>query len=151
MRYDRKKKLCVGCDTMKYIYARKMCQECYRRSQKPIKQSPKNVKPAFGFSGEKELFLYLWDNLADKRCPISGKPLKSLENTSRFWACFAHILPKGLYGKFRLNPDNIMVVHPDVHSLIDAGTEEQRFNSGYDFSVFFNKKEELKRLYSQII
>lgn len=34
--------------------------------------------------------------------------------------CFAHILPKGMYPRFRLLPDNIALVHDfECHKLID--------------------------------
>jgi len=67
-----------------------------------------------------------------------------------YWHCFAHILPKGKYTKFKLNPENILVVHPEVHHLIDAGTQDQRDATGWDFSPFYDKRKELLKLYNKL-
>ena len=106
----------------------------------------KKPKPAFGFTSEKELFLHLW-GLSDKRCVISKAPLIGFLLTDKFWSMFMHVLSKGAYPGYRLNPDNIMIVHPDIHDLYDNRGKDQQDASGYDFSVVHERKEILKRQY----
>ena len=154
MRTTRKKKKCEKCGRIRYIYARKMCQSCYMKGRglkrTAFKPTAKTIEAAFGFSGEKELFLWIWKESKDKKCVISGEVLTKYLATTMFWSCFAHLLPKGLYGKFRLNPKNVWLVSPHIHSLIDNGTEEQRAKSGYDFSEFFKEKERLSNEYLKL-
>lgn len=112
-----------------------------------IKTKPKKKpEPGFGFSSEKELFLHLWNN-SNKRCAISGKTLEKFENTTRFWSMFAHILSKGAYPEYRLNPENVWIVHPDIHDLYDNRGSDKQEASGYDFDPLFREKERLKQQY----
>ena len=159
----RKKKTCKGCGQEKYLFGRGLCDACYRRSQSSVnrrsqlnhsKTPLRGKKPEkhtyFGYDSQMEMFNDIWDNMDKPRvCPISKEKLDKLYNTSRWHWCFAHILSKGMFPKWKLNPNNIMVVHPDVHTLIDQGTEDQRKKSGFDFSVFYNIQEELKKEYKK--
>ena len=52
----------------------------------------------------------------------------------RHWQCL-HILPKGTYPKYKLEPKNILLALPDEHER-----QEQ-------FDVFIEKRDELKREY----
>jgi hypothetical protein len=106
----------------------------------------KKPKKAFGFDSEKDLFMYLWDN-SDHKCRVSGKTLDMFFGTTRFWSMFAHILPKGRYPEYRLNPDNVWIVHPDIHDLFDNRSREMQDASGYDFNPLRQKKEQLKADY----
>ena len=148
MLYQRKKKTCVECGSLSYIYARKMCQRCYGKTLK-TKKPVKKVKPAFGFISERELFFHIWRE-SDKTCRISGESLMKYLATDKFFNCFSHLLPKGLYGLFRLNPLNVWLVSPDIHWLIDFGTQDDRDKSGYDFTHYFAEVERLKQEYQSL-
>jgi hypothetical protein len=39
---------------------------------------------------------------------------------------FAHILPKGTYTYWKLNPEYILIMHPEAHHIFDQGTQEDR-------------------------
>ena len=102
----------------------------------------------FGFQGEREMFEFLWDTKPHKS-EISGR---NLEQISLFFSMFAHVLDKKKYRLFRYNPDNILIVHPMEHVLIDHGNSEARRNyqnefPSADFTIFFNRKQELLNLY----
>lgn len=43
-----------------------------------------------------------------------------------YWNCFAHILSKKQYPWFKLNPDNVEVVDPEFHRIIDQGSTKDR-------------------------
>lgn len=80
-----------------------------------------------------ELFNHIWDN-RPHISEISGKPLLPKGNMKWHWQ-MAHILSRGAYPSFRLNPDNIMLMLPEEHEK-----QEQ-------YEVFQEKQLELKRQY----
>lgn len=110
-------------------------------------------------TGELEIF----DIIRSERpfvSEISNRDLSVFYNTSFYVNCFAHIIPKNGCNRLvfidkqaknkilRLNKDNIMLLHPEEHSLVDVGTEKLRdlYATKYpstNFDIFFNKKEEL--------
>ena len=72
------------------------------------------------------LFKTLWDN-SNKKCQLTGKDLSWITPMSKYWfSCFAHILPKGKYPRFKYNINNILLVHPDVHYQLDFGTKDSQ-------------------------
>lgn len=150
----RKKKICERCERERYIFADGMCLECNKiekyspPARSPLKAKAPKTKPAYGFASQVELFNDLWKK-SDKRCPVSDRDLSLLEHTADYWSCFAHILPKGKYTRYKLNPDNIMIVHPEVHKLFDQGTIRQQQQSGWDFSPLHIKRAELLQKYNQ--
>lgn len=104
----------------------------------------------WGFTSEIQVFLYLWHKYPHISM-ISGRKLPVIWILS----IFAHVLNKKDYPLFRLNPDNVMMVHPDEHGLIDSGTTEQRKKycdqyKNADFSIFYSKKELLLTQYKSI-
>lgn len=84
-------------------------------------------------------------------CPISKRDITHFfkGDPGEWVSCCAHILSKGGYRSWKLNPLNIMLMHPDAHRLIDAGTELQRQQSGWDFKPFYDKQAELKIKYRE--
>lgn len=102
----------------------------------------------YGFQSEATLFEHLW-NIKPHVSEISGR---DLDKITLFFSMFAHVLPKKKYRLFRYNPENIMLIHPMEHVLIDQGSSSARkkytleFPSA-DFSIFYQKKEELLKSY----
>lgn len=177
MTLKRKKKICKRCMKERYIFADGMCETCvgivrgWRMNRnKPLSRQKKlamdlakesikerrekrgrdHSKRSYGppFTSQREMFDWLWVH-HDKVCPISKRNLSYFEGKRTYFSCFAHILPKGKYPKFKFEPDNILIVHPDVHTLIDAGTQEQRDATGWNFSPFYEKRYELLKIYQQ--
>ena len=66
---------------------------------------------------------------------ISGRPLHPIGHWQWHWQ-FAHVLSKGTYGKYRLNPDNIMLMLPEEHESQES------------YEVFQERKIKLKREYN---
>ena len=82
---------------------------------------------------QKELFEFVWAT-RDHVSEVSGKPL--LPRHDYRWHCqFAHILSKGQYPSFKLNPDNIMLMLPEEHE------QQERYD------LFNERKEALKLIY----
>lgn len=76
-------------------------------------------------SGEAELFREIW-NERERVSFLSGDELKYVEGSEFWWNLFAHVLPKGKFPHFRLNKDNIVLLTPHEHHLLDHSTEARR-------------------------
>lgn len=57
---------------------------------------------------------------------LTGRSLQEFQGTRLFFSLFAHIKPKGRFPELRLDPGNIVLLHPEEHRLLDQGTEAQR-------------------------
>lgn len=85
------------------------------------------------FKNQKELFEYIWEtrpHVSD----VSGLPLLPKGHFKHHWQ-FAHVLAKGHYPSYKLNPDNIMLMLPEEHDNQES------------FEYFNERKEELTRQY----
>jgi len=82
---------------------------------------------------QKELFEFVWAT-RDHVSEVSGKPLLPRHHYQWHWQ-FAHILSKGQYPSFKLNPDNIMLMLPGEHE------KQERYD------LFNERKEALKLIY----
>lgn len=81
------------------------------------------------------MFRWIWENRPHGyRSELTGEPLLPPGNSRWHWQ-FLHVLPKGIYPKFRLNPENIILATPEEH------------NKQEQFEKFRLKKEELTRQY----
>lgn len=94
----------------------------------------RNVKP----KTIKELFLQIWDHRPHV-CYVTGKPIKQLDAR-----CFSHVLSKGAYPQYALEPINIVLVLPEVHYEWEFGKRE---GGKYDFSKKLKLAQELKTKY----
>lgn len=119
---------------------------------KVIKRTPIKRKPRKA-TGELEVFIGIYTSKKDKWVSqLSGRALP--HPISIKWInCFAHILPKSHYGKARLDPKNIFLLHPDEHYLFDQGTEEQRERYAKKWSCSWERlyllKNTLKAKYNE--
>ena len=140
-----KKGICEKCGNERMI-VNKTYRLCYYCNQIRMHGTPyKKRKP----TGEMNLFKEIW-NARPHVSEISGRNLEVFAGrmSMLFPNMFAHILDKKNYPNERNNPDNIMLVHPEEHTLIDQGTEKQRkeYEKKYNcsFDIFYKKKEKLK-------
>ncbi len=79
------------------------------------------------------MFNWIWDN----RPHVSelSETLLLPKSHPKWHFQFGHILPKGSYPKWKLNPDNIMLMLPEEHEHQETWIK------------FVEKKEELRRQY----
>lgn len=89
-------------------------------------------------NNQKELFLKIW-NERDHVCELCDKYLGEIPNA---WF-FSHILSKGAYPAYKLNPENIMLNCMDCHTEWDAGDPTKCKHH----QKFFDKKEQLIQSY----
>ena len=72
------------------------------------------------------LFKTIWEE-SNKKCQLTGEDLSWIIPMSKYWfSCFAHILAKGKYPKYKYNINNILLVHPEVHYQLDFGTKDSQ-------------------------
>lgn len=65
------------------------------------------------FKNQKELFEHIWETRPHVS-ELSGKQLLPKGSFQWHWQ-FLHVLPKGSYPKWKLNPDNIILALPEEH------------------------------------
>jgi hypothetical protein len=133
-------KSCEADNCVNPVFGGGMCKwhQNKRTDRKPSKPIPKyserqkTHETGFGFDSQQEMFYHLWENAkdinADVICPFTGEKLNRYRNTNMFWNCFLHILPKGQYTYFKLNPANVIVASPEFHRIIDQGTHQERLS-----------------------
>jgi len=91
-------------------------------------------KPCKGiFKNQKEMFDYIWET-RPHISELSGDPLLPKGHFKWHWQ-FLHVLPKGSYQSYKLNPDNILLALPHEHEK-----QEQ-------YKAFNDKKEVLRMAY----
>lgn len=91
----------------------------------PVKKVARDLN--FGFSGEYNMFLQIWE---DRRhvCEYTNENLEQFYDTDLFVNCFAHILPKKNFTYWKLNPENVKLVYPEFHTIVDQGTLKDKLN-----------------------
>lgn len=87
----------------------------------------------YHFKNQKELFKFIWET-RPHRSELSGRALLPEGHPLWHWQ-FLHVLSKGAYPAYKLNPENILLGLPDEHR-----NQEQ-------FEIFNKKYEELRREY----
>lgn len=88
------------------------------------------------FQTQKEMFKYIYETRKHVS-ELTGRPLLPIGHFKFHWQ-FLHVLSKGTYPYYKLNPDNILLALPEEH-------EKQEM-----FSIFNEKKEKLRREYYRI-
>ena len=116
----------------------KLCPKCNAKRLRG-KNTPKKA------TGQADLFEEIW-NEREHRSFLSNKPLKQFEGTNLYYNMFAHVLSKALnkYPKYMLNKENIVLLTPDEHTLLDHGSEQQRVKYAKDNNCSWLPLYELK-------
>ena len=110
-----------------------------RKLKEPVKRKK---------TGELDLFKEIYDE-RPRLCFVTKASLDTpyFRRRSVFPQLFHHVLSKGAYPSYRLNKENIIMVHPEVHHLIETKSliDLAAFNKGY--LEVFALKEKLKSEY----
>ena len=94
-------------------------------------------------TGERMVFLQLIQERGNKS-QISNKELFGEEHFQWHWQ-FSHVLPKGLYSRFRLYDRNIVLMLPEEHVYVTEHEGTARKNPLWQ--KYFALKEQLKQEY----
>lgn len=162
---ERKKKICcgrgkysgLGCGELNFIFSHGLCERCVPKKRSDgaagselknhknvsHKTSQKVIRKA---TGEKVLFDLIFAE-REKVSEVSGKPLIMDKSHPMFYWQFSHILPKGLYPKFRHLKMNIKLVLPEEH---EHWENRRNLLKGLpEWSWVFDRYEQLKQKYHQ--
>lgn len=138
-----------------------LCQSDYNSRKKGSKTTKSVVSEVYvGINDkvvkyEKELYSIIWNERPHKSY-LSKRPLNFEEGSSFYFSCFAHILAKGKakYPRFKLYSANIVLLHPEEHTLLDQGSEAQRqkyaLKYGCNWSKIYALRDELKAKYKTL-
>jgi hypothetical protein len=109
----------------------------------------------FGFANQIEMFKHIYFKAKKPiKCMISGRDITDCMNGPiNHWIRFyAHILPKGKYTYWKLNPRNIIMLHPEAHHIVDQGTQEDRDgHQDWNWTAWNAEVEFAKEEYQQYV
>ena len=84
-------------------------------------------------------------------CYVTGDKLDRYINGPFALNIFAHVLRKSAYPELRLDPNNIVLLKPELHELFDNAVLDniKKFEklSGKSFRVLFELERECHKLY----
>jgi hypothetical protein len=93
------------------------------------------------------MYDYIWDSRRHV-CEFTSKNLDQFKGTDLWFSCFAHILPKGKFPLFRLNEENVRLVYPMFHTIIDQGIKADREkHPDWDFRYWNELFQSMKESY----
>lgn len=102
------------------------------------------------FETQKELFFYIWE----QHYPHTDSFISGMRIKEPYASCFAHVLPKGSYTKYKFYSKNIVLLTPKEHTLFDQGSEEQRIayakETQANWQKLYDLRDELKKQYPLI-
>jgi len=115
-----------GCDYHGPLIAG-YCQTHYwmHRQYKKTGKIQKHMTTTHKPTGERAFFDAIWSH-REHISFLTNLPLDIYESSSLYLNMFAHVLPKGKYGKWRLEDKNIVLLSPKEHFLFDNGTKKLR-------------------------
>jgi hypothetical protein len=123
-----------------------LCQHHYwSEKRKTYKKKISVRKP----TGELALFKTIFEE-REKRCFLTNAKLKSYEyymSIGMFHNIFHHVLSKGLYGRFRFNPNNIIMLLPDVHNDVEVMATSDLMRKYPHYNKLLTLKDKLKKEY----
>lgn len=133
---------CIKCekDDVLLVVKKGYCGPCnHKIKQEKKKKDGKSVKKykyLKGPTGEKHVFEAFIENMEDveTRCFVCGIRVPLLTHNN-----FAHVLSKGKYPKFRLNPDNLVVL---CHRIVADDDGNQGCHYAYDMKPHSELKGE---------
>ena len=154
---NRKKKLCKGekCGRTDYIVGHGLCTWCYndylkkKQREKKDKSNPiqqRQRKDATEDRTEKtegQLFEEIW-NERPHVSEIDGTPLLPKGHKMWHWQ-FSHLLPKSIYGKARLDKENVVLKTWAQHQLWEF--HQHKLRDKEEWKWVFEKRERLKKEY----
>jgi len=115
----------------------KRCNETVKADKKGKKVKYK-IKTQRKTSGELLLYWKIWEQRPHV-CQVSGEPIRTFDIR-----CFSHILTKGAYPSYRLDPDNIILITPQMHHEWEFGSRSAPY-----WNWVKEKEQQLKRQYHE--
>lgn len=132
------------------------CQQCNEKQKQAKKKAAGKKTGGYKYireaTGEGEMFREIALNMLGEEattCFVCGIPIAIVTHNH-----MAHILPKGKYPKFRLNPDNIRILCFNIqgtgcHSKLDARPRSEIIDKP-EWQELFLLETQLKEEYKRI-
>ena len=145
-----KLQICKECDNKIAVPTIKgLCKYHYWKERAKISaEKNKGKKTVRKASGELSIFHEIFDE-RKRVCFVTGVNLDTRYFTRKnvFPHMFHHVLSKAAYPRFRFYKKNIVLLHPEVHHLVETKSliDLTAFNSNY--VKLINLKDELKSEY----
>jgi hypothetical protein len=144
------KNICSCCKKQSIVVVKKLlCAKCNYELKQANKKKPKSLNNKRNPTGEYNIFKTILDSFEDNpiTCFVCGKRLSLVTHSN-----FAHILRKGRYERFRLNPDNIRIMCYNIqgtgcHSIFDNNPRSEIINKP-EWQKVFQLEERLKQEYN---
>jgi len=125
-------------------YLSKLAERKFKQFH-PEKKIIRNIN--FGFKGESDMFYKIWDERSHV-CQFTGENLEWLFGSNLWFSCFAHLLPKGKFPLFKLNAENVRIVLPEFHTIVDQGIDKDRLkHPEWDFKAWDELVYQMKSEY----
>lgn len=143
-----KKCKCADCNYP--VFGGQFCvRHQFLRTDKQLKTLRKRREKSVG---QYDLFKKIWAERPHVSF-LTGKNLPENVPIEIWLSYFAHCLSKGKYIRYRLNKDNIILLDPEEHALLDQGTEDSRAiyeeTHHCDFTKIYELKEKLRQEYER--
>lgn len=131
---------CKGCKQKKECN-KGYCRDCLQSNGDKPKKSSFTHK--FKKSGQLEMFIEIWNERKHVSW-VSGDPIHEFNVK-----CFAHVLPKGTYTKWKLNKDNIVLMTEDEHDAQHFQPKEELMKDPR-WVRFFTHQDKLRSEYNKL-
>lgn len=119
----------------------------YKRGNAKIKPKKKQTKSLFPFKNQIEVFNYVWDT-QPHRCWLTEVPINFAPMSSQWISSMAHVLRKGQFTYWKLNPENIRILQPTIHELVDNFQPQYiTLYDWIDFDKWFDLQKQLEQEY----
>ena len=102
--------------------------------------------------GQLKMFEEIFDE-RNRQCFITGVTLQPKEyyvKNNNFHWLFHHVLPKGLYSRFKLFKPNIVLLLPEVHFDVENMAESDLVKKYPGYNKLIELKEQLKQQYNDL-
>jgi len=154
-----KKCTITGCNGQ--VFAHNVCKYHYRQRPKEdkIPRIPKEIGIHKGLSGtittsspfnsQVSMFKYIW-NTTKHKSYLSNHYLNYNEGDEFWYNLFAHVLSKKQFPLFKLNQENVILLTPYEHTLLDHGTKAQRDKYSSNWWAVKEKATALWKQYKDI-
>lgn len=144
----RKLKQCSFCEKETYLWKSNpaACKTCWQREQAKTPKGNKSparssIKPKLRkATGEYALFLKIYSERKGL-CEVTGEQIPFDIGS------MAHILSKGAYPSYRLNPNNLIMVKKEIHDLYDNSSKEKLLAKYPKAIIIYERKDKLRYQY----
>jgi DNA-directed RNA polymerase subunit RPC12/RpoP len=97
---------------------------CFRCNTQRLYKDKQKTKLEQGLQSYTDFYKEIW-NERKHICEITGVDLPFSVGSDMWRSCFAHIFPKSKFKQWAFLKINIILIHPDIHFLLDFGTQDK--------------------------